>query len=275
MDGTQSPHIHLDAAKGTDPLVAAMMAQSGGMGGQNGLWPILLLLLLGRGGLGGLGTAGAATGLAEASTIASITSAKDAVTATNAAKDALMNNIDALSKQCCCSTGEILQAINALTPQMFQSFATLTQGMTAGFSAAAMQACQNQAATVAAITNTERTLESQGDRNAAAQALAICQTQNQIAAGNAAITNQLNMQTCEIKQAIATDGAATRALIQANESARLREELADAKAALSNCQQTGNFSTILNAVENSQTAQILAAIAAKNCCSNGNGNSVK
>jgi hypothetical protein len=62
--------------------------------------------------------------------------------------------------------------------------------------------------------------------------------QSSAAAHYAALANQLNMQTCEIKSAISADGQATRALIQANETDRLRSELADAKVQISQSAQT-------------------------------------
>lgn len=249
------PHIDI-TNKGIDPTMAAFLSsQGGGLGGNNGIMPLLLLALLGGrgglfGGLGGYGAGpavagamGAAAGMAEAQAIASITSAKDAVAATNAAKDTLGANIDGLSKQLCCSTADITAAINTITPQMFQSFATLTQGMTQGFASVGMAMCQNQAATISAINATETTLSTQAAANAAAAALANCQTQNLIQAS-----------TCDIKQHITADGAATRALIQSTETARIQSELTDAKLALSNA---------------NQTAAILAAL--RGDCHQGNG----
>lgn len=234
MEAPSPVHVDLNQ-KGIDPGLFAAM-QGGGFGGLNSWLPLLLLTGFGRGGFGfgggyGYGAgpvaAGVAGGLAEASAIASITSAKDAVTATNAAKDALTANIDALSKQCCCSTAEIIQAINAITPQMFQQFATLTQGMHSGFSAAAMQACQNQASTIAAVNHAENILSSQAERIAAANALGICQTQNLI-----------REEHCLTRSVVKDEADKTRALVGSIETDRLRADLNSAQAKVSQMEQT-------------------------------------
>lgn len=223
------PHIDIHN-KGIDPAVAAAMSRNDGglLGGGGLLTGLLLSTLFGRGGWGGwgggIGHGGAAAGLAEAQTIASITSAKDAVAATQAAQTALTANVEGLSKQLCCSTSELQQAINAITPQMLQGFAALSR-----------EACQNQAATISAVNHVENTLSAQAERNAAANALAICQTQNMI-----------NAQTCEIKQAVAAEGAATRALINQNTLDDLREQKNALAAEVANLKQTAAIVAAVN-----------------------------
>lgn len=313
------------AGSGVDPMLLAMSGQ-GGMFGGNNCWLPLLFLLFGRGGFGGWGggvNGQAGAFAAEAVAAQSIVTPKDTNAqlaafqnwaASNA--QALATQICGIDKSICCSSRDIIAAVNALTPQMYQSFATLTQGMTQGFASQAQQACATAAATNANITQTgnglmmsikdgffaaEKSLdagingiEKSLDTGFSQAAIAQCQTQNlinttscdnktttvlqanelskQLAAcccenrlaianqnalierNTAAIQNQVNLQTCEIKQAIAADGQATRALINQNTLDQVRAELADAKAQLSNCQQN----QALRATTDAQTAAILA-----------------
>lgn len=81
----------------------------------------------------------------------------------------------------------------------------------------------------------------------------------------AALSNQINMQTCEIKQAISTDGQATRALINDLRLAEVQEELASTKAALAACQASANNASQL------QTA-VSTILSHCGCGGNGNGN---
>lgn len=274
----------------TDPTIAALLAGrnnygSGfGTGNDGGLLMLLLLSMFrGVGGFGGIDAG------RDPLVTASIMTSKDVSAQLNTFQAWASNNatqiqqaICGIDKSICQSSAQITAAVNALTPQMFQSFAAQSQQMGTGFSNLAMQLCQccNQMErTVTSgfaqvnenLCDAAKDLESQGDRNfnaltlqastnAAAAALALCQTQNLIQAGNAALSNQLNMQTCELKTAILADGATTRDLIRQNETARLLQELTDTKNALNNCQQTGNFSTILNA----QLQPVVAAVT--RCC---------
>lgn len=251
-------HTHSFSQGGTDPMLAALLAGNGGggLGGNNAMtWLLPLLLLSGRGlfgaGWGGAGVAGpiaaeaAVAGFgnvmrtpADFATMASITSAKDSVAATGAAKDFLAAEVNGLSKQLCCSTQEITEAINAITPQLFQGFAGVNQNIAQGFATTGMAMCQNQAATVAAINQSFNGLSSQA-------ALANCQTQNLI-----------QTVTCDIKQHITADGSATRALILQQDTDRLRAELTDAKAALN----SANVSAKTQEQINASVATILAHI---------------
>jgi hypothetical protein len=254
-------HTHTFAQGGVDPMLAALLANNGGLGGNNQMsWLLPLLLLSGRG-LFGAGWGGAGPVAAEAAvagfggimrspadfaTMASVTSAKDAVAATNAAKDFLAAETNSLSKQLCCSTQEITEAINAITPQLFQGFAGVNQNIAQGFSTMGMAMCQNQAATVAAITQSYNGLTAQASTNAAAAALASCQTQNLI-----------QSTACDIRQHITADGALTRALILQQDTDRLRAELTDAKAALN----SANVSAKTQEQINASVATILAHLA--------------
>lgn len=277
----------MDSGSGFSPADYAAITRGGGsdgiFGAGNGgglLMGILLSQLFRNGVFGnGYGTAAGAAvgaavgshGLADAAAAASVTSAKDAVAAVNVAKDYIDSNLDALAKQCCCSTAEILQAVNSLTPQMMQGFFQTQTALNSGFSAAAMQGFQAQTAVTSAITDAKFALSSQIDGHATDSALAMCQTQNLINTTSATTQNQAAMnfsllqnqianQTCEIKQTIHADGEQTRALINNIETDRLRSELAEAKLQNSNLVQT-------NAIQ-----EMIRKCCCPPCCSSSNGN---
>jgi hypothetical protein len=311
-DGTSIPHITIktpETKSGIDPGVAMLLgsgsgfgSSAGGMLGGGALGGGLIGLLIGaflNGRNGGLfGGANGGYG-SDAVAAASITTSKDVMAQLNTFQSWAANNsaqlaagISGIDKSICCSSAQIIAAVNALTPQMYQ-----------GFAAQAMQSCQQTAAINSNITNGNFTLEKTLDAgfaaaslgqcrtdnlvqatgcdvktsslmsfNQLAQQLAACCCENRLAVANqnalierntAAISNQLNLQTCELKQATAASTAAILEKLNQQDADALRSQLADAKTALSNCQQTGTFSTILNAVENQQTAQIIAAINAK------------
>ena len=102
------------------------------------------------------------------------------------------------------------------------------------------------------VTNAINTVGYQtqlGQRDLQAQlADCCCKTQSNIAASTNAITQQLcqlnyngAMQTSEIKQAIAAEGAATRQLIQAQYTADLERKLAESKQQLFVLQNFGQY----------------------------------
>jgi hypothetical protein len=80
---------------------------------------------------------------------------------------------------------------------------------------------------------------------------------NQLIAGQTALSSQLATCCCEIKSAVATDGQATRALINDVRMSELNAQLTDAKLQISNLQQTNT----LNANNAAQTSVILQHIA--------------
>jgi len=273
----------------TDPMLTALLAGRGGNGlggGQDG--GLLLLLLLSMFNRGGFGMGGAVATEA-------VTSSKDVMAqlntfqtwaSTNASQ--LAQSICGIDKSICCSTRDVIASVNALTPQMFQQFSSLTHEMTSGFASLEKSVDNLSAANALAECQTQNLVNTSSA--AVIQKLQECCCANQLANANqnalieaktaalltqgvmkqAAVLNEFAKQTCDIKQTITADGQATRALIQSIETDRLRQELADTKAALSNCQQTGNFSTILNATQTQQTNQLLAAIAAACSCGQGN-----
>lgn len=297
MDSTSVPHITLKtpSASGTDPLVAAALMRGGNDGllggGVNGLLPLLIgAFLFGNGRNGLFGNTGGAGGDAVAA--ASITTSKDVMAQLNTFQSWAQTNAASLAQQLCCSTASITAAVNALSPQMYQiasqqalalsqGFAGVERTMDSGFAAGALAQCQTQ--NLVGTSSADVKFATSQGFNALAQQLAACCCENRLAVANqtalierntAALANQLNVQTCELKQATAASTAAILEKLNQQDLDSLRSQLSDAKAALSNCQQTGNFSTILNAVENQQTAQILAAIQAA-CSKSCNGNSDK
>lgn len=308
MDSTSVPHITLKtpSASGTDPMVAAALMRGGNDGllggGVNGLLPLLIgAFLFGNGRNGLFGNTGGAGGDAVAA--ASITTSKDVMSQLNTFQSWAQTNAASLAQQLCCSTASITAAVNALSPQMYQiasqqalalsqGFAGVERTMDSGFAAGALAQCQTQ--NLVGTSSADVKFATSQGFNAIAQQLAACCCENRLAVANqtaliersaaaiqvsaaanyAALANQLNVQTCELKQATAASTAAILEKLNQQEMDALRSQLTDTKAALSNCQQTGNFSTILNAVENQQTAQIIAAIQGA-CSKSCNGNSDK
>lgn len=160
--GEETPvYEHNVVNKGIDPLLLAALGggTGGGMfGGNNGnmLWPLLFLFGRGYGGWGGAyGPDGASGSAFAARTLASeaTMTAKDVTNQLSSFQHWCCENsgllqqaINGIDKSLCCSTRDIMSAVNALTPQMYQSFATLTQGMNSGFAAQQLCCCQSTAA---------------------------------------------------------------------------------------------------------------------------------
>lgn len=180
-----------------------------------------------------------------------------AFTAQSQMATAQVNNLQAtMTAQNTAATDAIQSHINTMEDNLNNDIHDAEKSISAGFAADQLAQCQTQNLVNQTSAATQGVVTSQA--YALAQQLAACCCENRLAIANqnalieaktaalenqagvnyAALANQLNMQTCEIKQAISADGQATRALIQANESDRLRGELADAKTALSNAQQT-------------------------------------
>ena len=271
---------------GMSPADYAAVTRTGGgvFGGGDGgglLMGLLFSQLFNRG-IFGAGSAGAAiagaTGLADAAAAAAVTSAKDAVSATNASKDYLDSNIDALSKQCCCSTQDIIAAINAIskqcccsTQEIINQVNALSPQIMQGFFNSQIQTLNSQNAVTGAVAESKFALSQQFDGHATQAAITACETQNlintttaatqnQAAMHYAATSNQTAQQTCDIKQTVLADGNVTRALINSIETDRLRTELADAKVRISNQEQTASI------------AAMIAKCCGCGCSTNGNGN---
>lgn len=147
---------------------------------------------------------------------------------------------------------EFTDQINTQTQTLLNGFNAVrdAQGailgqMATGFAAGALAECQTQ--NLINATKADSDFKTASQFCSLSKQLAECCCENRLAIANqnalierntAALQNQLNAQTCEIKQAISADGQATRALIQANETERLRSELADAKVQISQSVQT-------------------------------------
>lgn len=150
MASEETIHEHTTVNKGIDPaLIAALNGGKGGLFGGRGddsLWP--LLFLFGRGfGSWGCGDGGHCGGLGD-----SVTTPKDVASQLTAFQHWASDNASQLQQaicgidsSICCSTRDIMSAVNALTPQMYQSFATLTQGMNHGFASQQLASCQSTA----------------------------------------------------------------------------------------------------------------------------------
>lgn len=204
-------------------MLAAM--NCGGMNGMNSWWP-LLFLLFGWGGFGGFGGWGGGFnrggGCCNGGGLGAL--ADFAVTdATNIAEIKAGLNYTAQTQ-----VGQT-NLLGQIKDSMFTGFANLTNAVTTS-------AYQNQL----------------GQRDLQAQISdCCCKTQSSIAASTNALTQQLcqlnynqAMQTCELKQAIAAEGAATRQLMQDQESERLRAALAKAQQEIfmlknCNCNENG------------------------------------
>lgn len=156
MASEETVHEYTTVNKGIDPaLLAALNGGNGGFfggkGGDNSLWP--LLFLFGR----GFGTWGAGDGCGRTDSCGtllreSVTTPKDVAGQLTAFQHWASDNASQLQQaicgidnSICCSTRDIVSAVNALTPQMYQSFATLTQGMNHGFASQQLASCQSTA----------------------------------------------------------------------------------------------------------------------------------
>lgn len=136
--------------QGIDPaLLAALSGGNGGMfggSGNNQLWPLLFLFGRGMGTWGGDGAGGAAIARESIVTPKDVTAQLTAFqhwASDNASQ--LQQAICGIDKSICCSTRDVISAVNALTPQMYQSFSTLTAGMNSGFASAQLANCQSTA----------------------------------------------------------------------------------------------------------------------------------
>ena len=115
--------LHIDAGTtGVDPALAAMFSNrnDGLMGG--GLLPLLIgaFLFSGRGGLFGGNGAVAAEAVTSSKDVMAQLNTFQTWASTNAAQ--LAQGIAGIDKSICCSSAQIIQAVNALTPQMYQQF---------------------------------------------------------------------------------------------------------------------------------------------------------
>lgn len=178
----------------------------------------------------------------------------------------MMSQFNAMQQSNAAAFGLVGQGINGLEKTLDTGFAATNLGICQTQNLIQSTACDNKTTTIA-------------QANALSQQLAACCCENRLAISQqnaliesktATLQNQINMQTCEIKQAISTDGQATRALINDLRLAEVQEELASTKAALAACQASANNASQL------QTA-VQTILAHCGCGGNGNGhgNSVR
>lgn len=205
---------------------AMALMNSNGRNNNNGwgdggwwIWIILLFFLWGGNGWGGNGSRGG-NGCPGCAGIGALGADLAITDATNIAEIKAGINFNAQSQ-----VGQT-NLMGQIKDNMFQGFANLNNSVT-------QAAYQNQL----------------GQRDLQADiASCCCQTQSSIAAVNNNITQQfcqLNynnaMQACEIKQAIAAEGSATRALIQAQYTADVERKLAEAKQQLFVLEKFGQY----------------------------------
>lgn len=227
MDAVPIYNVNPGAGSGFNGWEAMALLNNGNNrnnGWGDGGWWIWILLLFcfwgwggngwggngGRGGCGcccnsGIGALGADLAITDATNIAEIKAGLNYTAQTQVGQTNLMGQIK---------------------DNMFAGFANLNNAVT-------NSAFQNQL----------------GQRDLQAQiASCCCNTQSSIAAVNNNITQQfaqLNynnaMQTCEVKQAIAAEGAATRALINAQYTQNLERQLAESKQQLFVYEKFGRY----------------------------------
>jgi hypothetical protein len=247
-------------------------SDGGMLGGGGLLPLLIGAFLFGGRGIGGMLGGGAAAGVAGVAALEGITTPKDVSQQLNTFQSWAAANAQTLSTQIGTTSAAITAAVTSLTPQMYQSFANaaavaseqfetvngnvsrVDASIRDGFAATQLQFQGTAAA--AALDNCKIAAASQLEaaKNTSAMVLAVkdgdcdlskqiasCCCENRLAIANqnalierntAALSNQLNMQTCEIKGAISSDGQATRALITGNAFAELQGQLADSKSAI-------------------------------------------
>lgn len=112
---------------------------------------------------------------------AAATTAKDVAQQMNAFQHWASENssviqqaINGVDKGVCHSTRDIIEAVNSLTPQMFQSFASLTQGMNTGFASQQLASCQSTADIKTALCDGFSAASRQGADETARLTQAMC-----------------------------------------------------------------------------------------------------
>lgn len=167
-----------------------------------------------------------------------------AFVAQSQAQTAQLNNTQAVLTAQATSNADAINAhVNTMEDNLNNDIHDVEKAISSGFSAGALQECQTQNLVQSTTAGLQAALSSAitSGNYALAQQLAACCCENRLAIANqnsliekntASLQNQLNMQTCEIKQAISADGQATRALMNDNRMQDLQAQLADAKSAI-------------------------------------------
>jgi hypothetical protein len=188
------------------------------------------------------------------------------------AQTAQLNNMQAtLTAQETVNANAINAHINTMEDNLNNDIHDVEKSISAGFSAGQLAECQTQNLVQSTAANTNQLTAMQFCQLARQLAECCCENrlaianqnalierntaavQNQASANYAALSNQLNMQTCEIKQAISSDGQATRALINDNRMQDLQAQLNDTKAALNNSQQTERIEELVERLSRHST----------------------
>jgi hypothetical protein len=217
-----------------------------GFGNGNGIFDLAALLIVGGifggfgwgGGFGGYG--GGAAGLAGTTTAAAETAAL--IGQQNTADRVAAIGADV--RQVLGQTGGIIEAVNTVGNRAQDGFARvdtnlcqLGNNIGQQFSAQTMNNMQNH-----------NNLTSQLTEMRFANAQCCCDTKGLIQSGFCTLDHQLERNNATVLRAVAAEGEATRAMLRDIQTNRLQEELAAAKAQLS---------------QNAQTAAIVSAIQAQ------------
>lgn len=268
LEGTTMPTAGktvINTGSGIDPMLAALMGNggSGGFGGGNSMNnPLLWLITLGFLGRNG-GLLGGGNDAATAAAVAGTTTPKDVAAqlntmtaSNNAAFGEISEGLCHLGRSGDANTASIIQGQSAQNMNAAQNAAAIVQAVTTGnYTLAAQLAkccCENQLAT-------EQTKNLVG--------LTALQTQNEVSKGNAALANQIassrcdilnatQLQTCDIEKNIHSDGEATRALINDQRMLDLQQRLTDAQNTIASLTNTGATSQIVGGAVEKLTALI-------------------
>lgn len=238
----------VNPAPSVDPAMMALMGNRDnglfGSGG-NGLLALLIgaFLFGGRGGLlggAGAGHGGAGAFAAEAVASQSIFTPKDTSLQLSSFQNWAQTNAAQLAQQCCCSTSQIISAVNSVNDRMFAAFVAQAQAQTAQLnsmqSVLTTQASTGFAAQTEKLSDVNQNLSNILNLNGraieqtaniiqrdvaagfAASQLSECQTQNLINStscetkgvvrdGNYALSRQLADCCCENRLAVANQSA--------------------------------------------------------------------
>lgn len=240
--GGESLNLGGTGAAGSGLAGAGLGAIGGGAAG------LILGALLGQGGFGGWGGRGVSAPAATAV-------ATDIVL--NPAFQSLQNQISGLASTV--TTEGIARSFDQ-TQGLVASTGAITQNLVNGVS---KDVATGSFTTLNSINGLGRDVTAQANQNALQQlnsfnaltttlltgfntsAMQVQNTTNQIIAQGTALSAQLANCCCDIQKAIASDGDETRALINSINLANINSQLSDAKAQISNFNQTQSLLTAL------------------------------
>lgn len=215
---------------------------NGGFNGCNNIMDLLALVvvggLFGFGGWGGYGGYGA-RGLggqigadATAATTAALVGQQqvsDRVASTAFGVDQILGQ-----------TGGIINQVQRTSDRVQDGFSNLNTYLCSSFNNAAMQAVNNHNNITSQLTDIRFDAQK-----------CCCETQNMLNNKFCELGYRMQADKCDLEQKILAQGETTRAMLRDMETRKLQEELAAAKAQIS---------------QDAQTAKILAALNASKCC---------